>query len=85
MAEDRLFGTAAADPLNDRSVIEAVRENLAAGKKIGNGRKARIIGNIAGGEDKRPLLAVQCGNFLFKRHNLMGRAGNIPRAACAVP
>ena len=80
VAEDLLFGAGALHALDHRIVVRRVRENEAIGQKIGDCRNSGEIGDPAGGEHQRRLLAVQIGKLVLKLDDGVAGAGNIAGA-----
>ena len=82
VAEDFLFHAGLANALDHRIMIEGVGQDQAIGKELGDGRDARLIGDIARGEDERSLLAVEIGKLRLELDQRMIGAGDVARAAC---
>ena len=83
VAEDLLFRAGAAHALDHRGVVQLVRNDQAIRQQPGDGRDRRLVGDEAGGEHQRRLLAVQVGKFELKLDQRMVGAGNVARAAGA--
>ena len=83
MPPDLALAAGAAHALDHRIVVERVGEDQAIGQQVGDGRNGGEIGDPAGGEDQRRLLAVQVGEFGFELDERMAGAGNVAGAAGA--
>jgi hypothetical protein len=62
-------------------MIEGIGQDQTIGDQLGDGRDARLIGDIARGEDQRRLLAVEIGKLSLKLDQRMIGAGDVARAA----
>ncbi len=87
MAPDPLRSAALADALDHGVVVFLVGENHRALEQLHERRNRGLVRDVAGGEKQRGFLAVQAGEFSFQLNVIMGRAGNVARAAgaCANP
>ena len=83
VAEDLLLGARAAHALDHRGMVEFVRDDQAVGQQPADGRDRRLVGDEAGGEDQRCLLAVQVGKLKLEFDQRMVGAGNVAGAAGA--
>ena len=83
VTEDALFRPRMADTLDHRGMIELIGEDDAAGKKLGQCRERRLVRNVARGEEKRRLLAVQIGELFLEKDVIVIGTGDIARASGA--
>ena len=83
VAEDLLLAGRLAHALDHRIVVERIRQDQAIRHQLRHGGDAGLIGDIAGGEDQRRLLAVQVGELALKLDQRMVVAGDVAGAAGA--
>ena len=83
VAKDLLLALSAADALDHRRVVLLVREDDRAGNELDERRERGVVGNVGRGEEKGRFLAMQVGQLAFQLHVVVGRAGDIARAAGA--
>ena len=82
VAKDPLLHSGLANALDHRIMIEGIGQDQTIGDQLGDGRDARLIGDIARGEDQRRLLAVEIGELVLELDQWMIGAGNVARPAC---
>ena len=79
-----LRGAAAmADAGDHRGVVELIGEDDQARQDLLQRRQRRLVGDVAGGEQQRGLLAVQVGQLGLEFDVIVGGAGDVARAARA--
>ena len=83
VAEDPLLAAGMADAGDHRGVVQRVGEDDAAGDQLRQGRQRGVVGDEAGGEEERRLLAVQVGQLLLQRPMVDVGAGDVAGAAGA--
>jgi len=77
-----LPGSAAMPDAGDHGgVVQLVGEDDQAGHDPLQRRQGRLVGDIARGEQQGRFLAVQVCEFGFELDVMVGRAGDVPRAA----
>ena len=81
VAEDLLVAARVADARDHRIVVVGVGQDQAVRNEPGDGRDAGLVGDVAGGEDQRRLLAVQVGELALERDQRMVGARDVARAA----
>jgi len=81
--EDLLVGAARSDARDHRGVVSLVGQDQAIRQQPADRTKRRLIGHVAGREDKRGVLSMQVGEFCLKRDDGMAIAGDVSRAASA--
>ena len=77
------FGAAAPDALDHRRVVVGVGQHHAPGQRAGEGREHRVVGDVAGGEHQRRVLAVQRREFRFERDDRVVGARDVAGATGA--
>ena len=82
-SEDLLGSAAVADAGDHGRVVLLVGKDHAARKERGERRERCFVGDEGGREQKRHLLAVEIGKFAFEFDVVVGRAGDVARAARA--
>ena len=83
VAEDHALRRRAADAFDHRVMVQGVRQDQAVGDQIGDRRDRREVGDPAGCEDQRTVLAVEIGEFGFELHERVAGSGDVARAARA--
>ncbi len=63
--------------------LSASEKMIRPGRTLRQRRQRRLVGDIAGGEQQRRLLAVQVGQLGFQLDVIVGGAGDVARAARA--
>ncbi len=81
VAEDLERAPAVADAGDHGGVVQLVGEHDQAGQHLLQRRQGRLIGDVAGGEEKRRLLAVQVGQLALELDVVVRGAGDVARAA----
>ena len=74
---------AVADAGDHRGVVLLVGEDDGARQQLGERRQRRVVGDVGRGEEQRRFLAVQVGELGLELHVIVGRAGDVARAAGA--
>ena len=80
MLKNAFFGAGMTDALDHRIMIQRIRIEDTARQLRAQRGQGRHVGDIARGKQQRRFLAVQAGQFLFKKHMVMVGAGDIARA-----
>ena len=83
VAKDVLQTPAMADALDHRGMVLLVGEDHKARDQADQRREGRLVGDIGAGEEESGFLAVKVGELGFEFHVVMGRAGDVTRAAGA--
>ena len=83
VAEDALLAARILDAGDHRRMVERVGEDHAAGEQLAERRQRRLVGDVAGGEEKGRFLAVERGQLFLELHMQMRVAADVAGAAGA--
>ena len=81
--EHALFAAAVLDAGNHRGVVELIREDHAVREELAQGRERGLVRNVARGEEKRAILAVQVGKLRLEFRVIVRVAADVAGAARA--